>query len=161
MLVYGIYVKAYHMNKLIEIINEEIEEGWGKNLAAGAMMTAATLGGMNASTQNIQQDRQQPETSIQTPEYSTNPRIARMQKIQSDRLFFRVYGTGTSMDENMAEKIALSDAKKKLAQQMGLGGDVTTMKGMRYEVDDNMMVKGADGQYTVHIMVSMEKPKRR
>jgi hypothetical protein len=148
------------MDKLTQIINEEIEEGWGKNLAAGAMMTAATLGGMNASAQNTQQDRQQPETSIQTPEYSTNPRIARMQKIQSDRLFFRVYGTGTSMDENMAEKKALSNAKEKLAQQMGMRGHEIEMKGMRYEIDDDMMVKDVDGQYTVHIMVSMEKPKR-
>ena len=93
-------------------------------------------------------------------EYSTNPRIARMQKVQSDRLYFRVYGVGTSMDENMSEKLALSDAKKKLAQQMGLGGDVTTIKGMRYSVDDNMLMKGLDGQYTCHVMVSMEKPKR-
>ena len=149
------------MDRLTQIIKEEIEEGWGKNLAAGAMMTAATLGGMNASAQNATtQDAQQPEITNTIPQYSTNPRIARMQKIQSDRLFFRIYGTGTSMDENMAEKMALSDAKKKLAQQMGLAGDVTTMKGMRYEVDDNMLVKGADGQYTCHVMVSMEKPKR-
>jgi hypothetical protein len=93
-------------------------------------------------------------------EYSANPRIARMQKVQSDRLFFRVYGVGTSMDENMAEKLALSNAKQKLAQQMGLGGDVTTMKGMRYNVDDNMLVRSGDNQYTCHVMVSMEKPKR-
>ena len=150
------------MDRLIQIINEEIEEGWGKNLAAGAMMTAATLGGMNASAQNsTNQDAQQPEITNTIPQYSTNPRIARMQKVQSDRLFFRVYGTGTSMDENMAEKKALSNAKEKLAQQMGMRGHEIEMKGMRYELDDDMMIKGADGQYTAHIMVSMEKPKRK
>lgn len=150
------------INKIIQEEIAQFEEGWGKNLAAGAMMTAATMGGMNASAQNAtSQDAQQPEiTNTQPQTYSTNPRIARMQKVQSDRLFFRVYGTGTSMDENMAEKKALSNAKEKIAQQMGMRGHEIEMKGMRYEIDDDMMVKDANGNYTAHIMVSMEKPKR-
>ena len=37
------------------VLNEEVDEGWGKNLAAGALMTAASLGGTPSHAQTYAQ----------------------------------------------------------------------------------------------------------
>jgi hypothetical protein len=90
-----------------KVLAEQVQtdEGWGRNLAAGLAMTAATMGGVNAQAPN------QPVA---------------MQQGQADTSNYTATGIGISDDADIAERMAVTDARKKLAQQMG--GTVTGAK---------------------------------
>ncbi len=54
-----IMAKSYKVSP--EYMNSGVEEGWGKNLAAGAMMGAASMMPMHAQTQNTDINKNKPE----------------------------------------------------------------------------------------------------
>lgn len=62
------------MKQLAGIENNKIEEGWGKNLAVGALTTLGSFGGIgNANAQNqVQKDTTQISQSISTSDFDQN-----------------------------------------------------------------------------------------
>jgi len=117
-----------------KVLAEQVQtdEGWGRNLAAGLAMTAATMGGVNAQAPN--QQAQQAQVS------------------QSDTSSYRATGVGISDDAGMAERMAASDARRNLAQVMS--GTVT---GAKQEKND--ISRTEDGKYKCTIVLSAPKQK--
>ena len=137
-----------HPDDIDEAIDEycrNMDEGWGKNLAAGALMTAATLGGMsNADAGN----RNKPQTQMVEP-----TKLDSMINAKSDSINFKAYGVGESPDLSTANQIAINNAKTKIAQEMGVG--TQTLKNINIETEKAF--KTSNGGYIYHVVVTMPK----
>lgn len=131
------WFKAEDAKVLTEDVNFEnhtfIDEGWGRNLAAGLAMTAATLGGVNAQAPSQSDAAQQGQT------YASN---------------YTATGVGVSNDGNMAERMANSEAHKILAQQTG--GVVSNAKQVSINFD-----KTEDGKEKCTVVLSTPKQKSK
>jgi len=133
-------------NEIDEKINtfiKKYDESWGKNIVAGSLMTAATIGGINNADANT---RNKPQNSIQQPS-----EIVQMQKVKSDSTNYIVYGKGASSDLVTARKIAISNAKIKLSKEIGDNKNITS------EVTKEKCTKSDNGEYKCHVVLSVEK----
>ena len=125
-----------------------MDEGWGKNLAAGALMTAATLGGMsNADAGNRDHNRNKPQTQMVQP-----TKLDSMINVKGDSTSFKSYGVGESSDLATAKKIAVSNAKSKMAQE--LGGGTQTIMNISIE---NELAKRTPNGFIYHVVIAMPK----
>jgi len=90
-------------------LNENnVEEGWGKNIVAGALMTAATLGGVNNANASVRMKPKTDQQSQTSPEQ--NARINQIQ--QSNR-------TTSGVRMNPKSNSQLIQMKKDIRENLG------------------------------------------
>ena len=170
-----------HMAQMNE--DNDLEEGFGKNLAAGALMTAATLGGMNNQAQAAPKfgDKLKAKIAnvgggIQKTVDKVKDRVADFRTqgggIQteppkeetSQQAFERMskedgFGQGKSPDQSTAKKIALNNAQHNLAtKKAGVStGNRTTVNANLSggNITDEVTYRNKDtGVYTTYMVVT-------
>ena len=123
-----------------KLVNKNIKEGFMANLATGAMMTAATLASMSASSANGK-----PEHTITQAQEKTELEI--MQDAKSDIDNYYIYASGQSPDISTAKKIAMSNAKIKLSKEIG-------NKNFTSEIKKELITMAPNGGYIYHVVLS-------
>lgn len=132
-----------------KLVNKNVKEGFMANMSTGAMMTAATLGSMSASSANGK-----PEHTITQSQEKTELEV--MQEVKSDINNCYAYASGQSPDIATAKKIAISNAKIKLSKEIGLFfyGMKTSLLANKFEIKKELITMAPNGGYIYHVVLS-------
>lgn len=165
-----------HMTQMNE---GDLEEGFGKNLTAGALMTAATLGGMNNQAQatpkfgdKLKAKIEKVGGGIQKTVDKVKDRVADFRTqgsgIQTEpskgetstQTYGRMskedgFGQGKSIDQSTAKKIALNNAQHNLAR-VATGNRTTVNANVNStNITDEVTYRNKDtGEYTTYVVVT-------
>jgi len=166
-----------HMTQMNE--SGDLEEGFGKNLAAGALMTAATMGGMNNQAQaaphfgdKLKAKIEKVGGGIQKTVDKVKDRVADFRTqgggIQTEpskgetstQTYERMskedgFGQGKSIDQSTAKKIALNNAQHNLAR-VATGNRTTVNANVNStNITDEVTYRNKDtGEYTTYVVVT-------
>ena len=165
-----------HMVQMNE--DNDLEEGFGRNLAAGALMTAATLGGMSNQAQaapkfgdKIKDKIEKVGGGIQKAVGGIKDKVAdfrnqggektsQSQEETSVQAYERMskedgFGMGKSPDQSTAKKIALNNAQHNLAR-VTTGNRTTVNTNVNgTNIIDEVTYRNKDtGEYTTYMVVT-------
>ena len=164
-----------HMTQMNE--SGDLEEGFGKNLAAGALMTAATMGDMNNQAQaaphfgdKLKAKMEKVGGGVQKTIDNFKDRVANFRTqgggIQTEpsetstQTYERMskedgFGQGKSPDQSTAKKIALNNAQHNLAR-VATGNRTTVNANVNStNITDEVTYRNKDtGEYTTYVVVT-------
>lgn len=132
-------------------MKNNIEKNIKKAILVGATALASILPSKNLEAQNTHRDKEKNQTELFSYGEEKSPFN---KEYITDDAFYRAVDCGKSTDIATAKKIAISNANRKIAEQVSIGNTVQLdfVKNL-----DEKLFKNDDGSYTDWVAIEMKK----